>query len=436
MLEPKAAISLSRLLARCIAAAAILGGSVFWARRVGWLQAETYWHGHRRILDWFDTQSDYAAASAVVARFNNSLHETQGWLWLTKFPKEIVALAFLLIAATQFRRTRLPREFVISYSVLFGLAGISTIPALLAGRWLELIYGLRTFVAWALGATAAPLASAAMKRSLARACIALLVVQALLVLIEMRHGLLIYSMNYFGTDLVRAVGSFNLPISLGTYVVVAWCVAWCWGELNRSAFAVVTVVTVALLVASASAAAWIAFVAAAIAAMLRTMNLHGRVTTLVVTMPLMIAIWVGLPSITGRWNIHDSLWGRIYPVQTYAARHLSITEIAFGSGFGRGTNANNTATPPSSPPLGVGDVQVGDSLPAVLFWQVGMVGLLSAYFLIFMAIRSDSQSRPIGVAILVSSIAVNVTELFPVNIVLGFWLAHVARVEEPGEAHT
>ena len=49
--------------------------------------------------------------------------------------------------------------------------------------------------------------------------------------------------------------------------------------------------------------------------------------------------------------------------------------------------------------------------------------------------RKRRATPRFDVAILVSSIAVNVTELFPINIVLGFWLAHAARERESHE-HT
>ncbi len=410
--------------------AALLSGSVFWARRIGWLQADAYWHAHRRMLGWYNTQIDYAAASAQVLQFNNSLHETSGWLWFTKVPKELLLVAFLILGMSQFGRIRFRRGFAVAYAFLFALGAASALPTLLAGRWIELFAGSRSFATWVLGATAAPLASTTVKRSLGRACAFTLVIQGVLVAIEMQHGLLIYSMFMFDHDWVRAVGTFNLPISLGTFAVVTFAIAWCWGELPRWGMVMLTVLTLALLVVTASGAAWFAFAAAVLAGLLRGAALRTRILLLVCSLPLAVLTWFALPHITGRWQIHDSLWGRIYPVQTYAEEHLSATEIAFGSGFGRGTNALSASTEKPTTPVDPGSVQVGDSLPAVLFWQVGLVGLTLAYGLMFLALRADPKSRPVGVAIIVSSIAVNVTELFPVNIVLGFWLAHAGRVKE------
>ena len=41
---------------------------------------------------------------------------------------------------------------------------------------------------------------------------------------------------------------------------------------------------------------------------------------------------------------------------------------------------------------------------------------------------TDTQfNRPIGFALVTASLAVNITELFPVNVILGLWLARAAR---------
>ena len=328
MFSPQVADRTVRWLMPFIMIGAVLGGSVFWARRVGWLQADAYWHGHRRMLDWFNTQADHVAASEAVVRFNNSLHDTTGWLWLTKLPKEIIAMALLLVALTQFRRIRLAHGFTFAYLGLFALAGGSAFTSLLSGRWIEVMAGSRSFVSWALGATLAPVASAGVLRAMARVCAWTLVVQGVLVAIEMQRGLLIYAIYLFDDDWVRAVGTFNLPISLGTFAVVAWATAWCWGELPRWAMALLTLLVIALLVVTASGAAWFAFAASALAGLLRALAFRWRAAALLGALPLSVLLWFSLPDITGRPEIHDSLWGRIYPVQDYAARNPNQPYIA------------------------------------------------------------------------------------------------------------
>ena len=103
---------------------------------------------------------------------------------------------------------------------------------------------------------------------------------------------------------------------------------------------------------------------------------RSRVALMVSAIPIGLLLWQGLPSLTGRGDVHDSLWGRIRPVHEYAAANLSPTEIAFGHGFGLGTNALWTVARPEEAP------------------------------------REAVSSHPIGFSLVTASLAVNITELF------------------------
>jgi hypothetical protein len=235
--------------------------------------------------------------------------------------------------------------------------------------------------------------------------------------------------------LVRVVGTFNLPVSLGIFSVVGWTAAVCWGELSRNERILLTLVLAFVLVFNASATAWVAF-ATAVATMgfARVPNCW-RSWLLISVLPLALLGWSLLPTLTGRAEIHDSFWGRIAPVQLYASEHLSTREVLFGTGFGIGTNVQSAHDSEPAVFGGTPDRPVGDSMPAALFWQVGLVGLFFAYALFALALRADEQSRPIGMALLVSSAAVNITELFPVSLILGFWLAGAALRNRADGAH-
>lgn len=414
-----------RWLLPCVGIAAVLGGAVFWARRVGWLQAERYWHEQQRLVAWASTQHDAVAASELVLRFNNSLHDGSGGWWIIKLPKELVLVSFVLIALAQWRPQRSAAG--LAHAGLLLLAAVSALLSILAGRWLELVAGARSFLPWLLGASAAGITRDTLLRALAKVLLWTLLVEGVLVAIELRQGLLIYSMVLFGGDSVRAVGSFNLPISLGCFSVVSWAVILCWGQYPRMLAAALTALVLALLVVTASGAAWLAFGVAVAVLVFAQRPLHVRIAMLVCMLPLTIAAWFGLPQLTGRPDLHDSLWGRIHPVQAYASAHLSVPEMLFGSGFGHGTNAHAQLAGDTTVPINASERPVGDSLPAVLFWQVGLLGLLIAYALMLAALRADPRSAAIGAALLVASVAVNITELFPLNLVLGLWLAHALR---------
>ena len=419
---------LARTFMPLVGVAAVLSGSVFWARRVGLLDPETYWHPYQALLRAAkDAPGDFDMYFEIM-RFGGLVHELDGALWLTKLGKEAVWLALVLLALTQVARVRQVWAFTGIYIGLFALSGASAVGALFQGRWVDVLAGGRVFGSWVLGATGAPIASKDVLRALAVVCVGTLVVQGLLAPLEVWRGLTMYSLVLFGTAIPRIVGTFNLPISLGTFAVVTWAVALCWGSFSKRTFSWLTGLVLAVLLFNGSATAWVAFGAAAAARFRWLLGERSRVALIVSAIPIGLLLWVGLPSLTGRGGIHDSLWGRIRPVHEYAAANLFPTEIAFGHGFGLGTNALWTvATPEEARREAASAHPVGDSMPAALFWQVGVVGLVLAYAACGVALQMNPSAQPIGFALVTASLAVNITELFPVNVILGLWLARAAR---------
>jgi hypothetical protein len=416
--------------------ASLLGGCVFWLRRVGWLQRGEYYFSNGELVAMAPGQADYMAVYQFVMRRHAALHDLQGWWSVTKYAKEAVLAAFLVLAVTQIAKARPTRSFGLAYGGIFLLGFASALTTMFAGGWFALVAGGRTFAAWCLGATAAPLVDAVLLRRLARVLVWTLVAEAVLVAIELPLGLWIYTIVLFDHNVVRAVGTFNLPVSLGTFAVVSWASAFCWGDLSRQSRVLLTLVLIFVLVFNASATAWVAFALAMATMGFAHVPVRWRAWLLLSALPIALLGWSLLPTLTGRWDIHDSLWGRIAPVQLYAAEHLSTREVLFGTGLGIGTNALAAASEDNTPPVfgGIPDRPVGDSMPAVLFWEIGLVGVALVYSLFALALRADERSRAIGMALLVSSVAVNITELFPVNLILGFWLANAATGKRADDA--
>jgi hypothetical protein len=427
---------LALMLMPFVGIASLLGGSVFWLRRVGWLQRAKYWISDPDLFALAPNQKDWAGSYYFIMRHHAAMHQIDGWLRVTKLAKEAVLVAFLVLAVTQIAKLRLTRSLVLTYGGIFLLGFVSALTTMFACSWFALIAGGRTFVAWCLGATAGPLVDAVLLRRLARVCAWTLVAEAVLVVIELNLGLYMYSIELYGKMLVRVVGTFNLPVSLGTFAVVTWATAFCWGELPRRYFVLLTCVLVFVLVFSASGAAWVAFVVAVATMGFAQVQARWRAWLLLSVLPIALLGWSLLPAVTGRWDIHDSLWGRIAPVQLYASEHASMREVLFGTGLGVGTNAQAAVSEDNTPPVfgGIPDRPVGDSMPAVLFWEIGLVGMALVYSLFVLALRADERSRAIGMALLVSSVAVNITELFPVNLILGLWLANAARQRNANDA--
>ncbi|MGQ0801660.1 MAG: hypothetical protein ACT4NL_16300 [Pseudomarimonas sp.] len=419
-----------RFIACFAAVATLLNGVVFWARRVGWLQPEVYWHAYQTRFFRSISQTGEMGPYFEMLRFGSTLHEVDRWLWLaTKGIKELVWLAVLVLLLLNLRHMRLPRLLALSYLGVFVLTALSAVTAWLGGFWLAILAGCRATASWVLGAAGAALADASACRHVTRAFVWVLAVQLVLIPFEIQRGLMIYFVIIGDEYVARPVGTFNVPTSLGAFTVVTWAMAMCWGQYTRRSLILISAGAAAILIASASATGWAAAAIAAIGTAYLCMRKHHRVAILLAAAPLAIAGWLALPEVTGREDIHDSLWGRIYPVEVYAKRNVSLTEAAFGHRFGAGSNAYATLSGTPTQATTPGDHPVGDSMPAALFWQVGGVGVVLCYGLMLLAIWRSPQSRPVGIAMLVSSITLNLPEHFPLNLVLGLWLANAARAE-------
>ncbi|MFT3807501.1 hypothetical protein [Arenimonas sp.] len=408
--------------------ASLLGGSVFWLRRVGWLQTDEYWFDNAQLAARAPATEDPFGVYWFVMQHHASLHRIEGWWTLTKLAKEFLLLAFLLLALVSILRARPPRAFAWAYAGAFLLGLVSAIASAAGAQWLALVAGARGFASWVIAWGSMAWLDESLLRRLARVCAWTLFAQMPLVAIELMRGMPIYATRFLDHDLVRVVGSFNLPISLGAFAVVAWTTMLCWSGYSRRTLRLATAALMVLLLFNASATAWVAFAAAVVATSLPTLRTRARSLMLALVLPAAIVGWFALPTLTGREDVHDSLWGRITPVQTYAAENLSTRELLFGSGFGLGTNALGRQDDKPDGPVGrMPDRPVGDSMPAAVFWQIGLIGLVLIYSLFALALRADARTRPIGIALLVCSLGVNITELFPVNLILGFWLANAMR---------
>ncbi len=302
--------------------AALLNGSVFWARRVGLLEPDRYWSPYLTL-----SQSDAARAASYenyleVLRAGAAMHQVEGILWLTKLAKDLVWMAILVVLAFGIRRMRLPLGMAAAYLGLAGLALNATVAALVRGAWFDIVAGGRAGLAWLLAALGSSLASRELCRIVARTCVVVLVVQAPLMSAELVNGLMMYSTKQFGINFARAAGSFSLPISLGTFTVVTWAVALQWADLPRRLFGLITTLVVLILVVNASATAWVAFLVTAASFFYIRARLHWRVALLLATLPMATR---DTPGCCGRWATRRrqccsgslDFWGWAWPTASW-----------------------------------------------------------------------------------------------------------------------
>ena len=107
---------LALLLMPLIGLATLLGGSVFWLRRVGWLQAEQYWRTNETLILQSGFPADSLETFQYVMGHHASLHQLGGWLQITKYPREMVLVAFVLLALLQLPKFRPTARFGIAWA--------------------------------------------------------------------------------------------------------------------------------------------------------------------------------------------------------------------------------------------------------------------------------------------------------------------------------
>jgi hypothetical protein len=141
---------------------------------------------------------------------------------------------------------------------------------------------------------------------------------------------------------------------------------------------------------------------------------------------LIAAMLLALPKMVARYDVLNSLWGRIEPATDYFAHAPSTAEFLFGKGLGIGSNLVNSAVTQSKAvqaPAGVDLFHArADSTPMALLNQVGAVGALLFYLTLITAAWRDRRAVPVYVVIFLAGMMINLLELFPVNFLLGLLL--------------
>jgi hypothetical protein len=128
-----------------------------------------------------------------------------------------------------------------------------------------------------------------------------------------------------------------------------------------------------------------------------------------------------LPAVTHRPDVYDSVFspgGRVGKLIEILSES-SAMEILIGRGLGFGTNAATNLI--GSTPIG-GNFSA-DSMVTVLLTQLGIIGVILFFGLLVWAYRRDTRARPVYLVLAITSLTINITEVFPVNFLLGLALA-------------
>jgi hypothetical protein len=260
--------------------------------------------------------------------------------------------------------------------------------------------------------------------SISRALVVLLVAQVALVLVELWIGI---PLRYCDLGF-RAGGTLVIANSLGVFTVVAlaFCLAF---EIPRWWKALAIACTMVLLYASASGTGIICLMGlVAYFVFIRFPEKSRAYPIIIVAVATPLFLWK-LPEIANRPGLYESVFGeegRVGNLLTLVDQS-NTRQLLIGRGLGFGTNASLTALkdgPTALPTMATGEKFSADSTVTVLFIQLGLIGIASFYGLLAWAFLRDQSARPFYLVIGIASLAIIVTELFPVNLLLGLALAH------------
>ena len=253
----------------------------------------------------------------------------------------------------------------------------------------------------------------------------LLIIQAALAAIELILGIPLRVCPFS----FRVAGTMVLPNSLGIVTVVALAFYASFSQ-NKTWLPMLLLAAIAILAVSGSGTGLVALFALLAMLTLRRISGSGKWVFAVAMVLLGAIMMVKLPSITQRPDIYDSLFaagGRVEKF-TEVLRTTNALDTLFGRGLGFGTNTSSNLVDLTSAPLpsvmGTTEPFYADSTVTVLFTQMGILGIAAFYWLLGWAFLRDPVARPTYLVIGITSLTMNITELFPVNFLLGLLLAH------------
>jgi hypothetical protein len=350
-----------------LVAAILANGMYFWLQRSQVIETTAYLQALNELQD------RAADDTQLPGLWFAAMYETpKGWIF-SKLLKDIFILAFGIASLLALRHSR-P---VISTALLLpSLLGLSIAAAFLAsmhlyGTWVA-IAGLRPFAYLLAGLIAVWATHQRSLELLSRYLLAVLIIELILSFYEFAYGIPLFNSARFGN---RVVGTFSFPASLGIFAITVGVFAFTFSRINKLlllalslAFIYLTGSATALVLLAVALAMWAA----------HSTPDRWKLAVRLTSYGLIAAMLLALPKMVARYDVLNSLWGRIEPVTDYIAYRPSYAEILFGKGLGIGSNIVNSAIKQSKAveePAGVDLFHArADSTPLALFNQIGIVG--------------------------------------------------------------
>jgi hypothetical protein len=447
-----------RVLALALVLAGLLNGLPFWMRRVGLIDRTAYaqelaTYCRTPLQSWWLPLSCNPYRTLPGEQYeaidSNRLYQLSPQEKPLKGFKYGVMAGLLLGSfalalsrwSTQMRMRRLLPVVPLLVSLLVSMAisiqadglmlALSCLPALL---WVPLI----PLAGW--------LTPPRRLQILADALAALLLLQLPFVLLESMRGL---PMRFGGLPSTwlpgRLAGLLTLPNSLGVLVVVAaaFCTSVSERRWQRWPLQLASLALVLLARSGTGLVALVLLVVGLVGETLRHRLSPRRrrmaVATLVavglaVTGGLMTgpqgprAVPHVLPKVLGRPSLFHSPLGRLKNVGNWVTRPMPRQERLWGYGV-TGGGSLAAAVLGNDP----GQVKATDAMPLLLLAQGGLLALVSFYGLVLWCLIWDRRSRVFWIVLIVASLTLNVTEVFPLGLLLAVMAARSLGLRPGGD---
>lgn len=427
--------------------ASLASGSLQYLKRVGWLEpaayaeymayfcpaqavGEGYWSG--RCFCYRQPESDLATNVAPVVPDRDYIYAVGYGTLLTKLCKDLFFAGFIVLSCYLIASKRAPwpsgRALLLPLVFLANI-GVGFMVSLYLWPSLVALAGLRSF---AFVAVALVGGWARTGMDVIAKCVAVLIVLELgLAFIELLFGIPLRECS----SSFRTAGTFSLPNSLGVFAVVGLAFYYSYSAEARYFWALVAAVACTVYLSGSGTGMLVLFCFLAFLALRkvpgpRKWQIAGA---LAVLGALLLAV---LPMLTVRPDIYNSIFastGRVSKL-TEAISDFGTLEILFGRGIGVGTNAANDFFNAGWHILGLENVEMegyaADSMVTVLMIQLGIVGVLLFYGLLLWAFLRDRQARSVYLVFALTSLTLNINELFPVNFLLGLALASTLSLSQ------
>ena len=428
--------------------ATVCNGAGVYLKRVGWLDQASYaayWSSHCAALQ-FGSSSAPAeprcSAAAISAQMTDletsarppgeyalsrNVYRSSGAELAFKLAKDAFGLALIAISLVLLVRRVAPRPTLQQswpVGALLACAGVALVTSLLLYEPLIALSGARSFMF--MGLALLGLWLVPQMALLASAVAALLAVQVLLMPFELLYGMHL-SGHFHSLPLAgRLSGTLVAPNTLGVFAVCALAFYHVFAP-NRRWLWLVALMALTLVLLSGSGTGMLAFGLYLLLALMERVVPDHRLKVLVAGSLILAMLVAALPELMGRPNKFESLWERVDGLRTVLAGQ-SFWESIFGSGLGMDTNTARMLVSMLGADVFPRYVRfasgVQDSMLTSLLIQLGLVGVLLFYGALAWAAMQDHQARLFYAIVAACSLTLQITELFPVNVLLGVALAH------------